>query len=206
MTSPGPSHSPLEKIPEDILSIIFSHLEIHDLAAFQQASWTTYHQADSDVLWHQLLPTFHLPISVPLGEALNLPAPTIRRLLNRASKLERMLRTSRPRLREVANVQSGDFSNPNYLQAMWTSQRDWILISSHEQGGSNVLALIPLKDGFHKVSDPQLGATVHLPETSREHSPGAIVAPQWVIATTNCEGREVVVLENDRRNDPHGFS
>jgi hypothetical protein len=179
--------TPIEKITEDILSIIFSHLEIHDLAAFQQASWTTYHQADSDVLWHQLLHTYHLPISVSLEEALRLPIPTLRKLLNRAYRLERNLRSSKPRLREVANVsQPADSTQRFRPQSCLSTQNDHLLIFTHDSDDISYLGIKRIDDSDGYVQ-PESALQIRLPEMPPSGLP-------WTIATTRREDREIVVL------------
>jgi hypothetical protein len=179
----------IEEASEDILVKIFSFLTIYDMIPFQCASQAMYKQGDNQLLWHQLLPTFRLPLPISLPDALDFSISDLQRLFNRATKLERNLLSPNPYLRYAAEVHSRRCGDALAVTSADHDPRKWSLISFHHKVPS--LAINTYNgdrcDSQSKVTLPVPGlqGSIH----------GRKTWPQVVI--TRYENKKIMVAWND---------
>jgi hypothetical protein len=176
-------------LPGDVIVIILSQLDLRDLLAFQSTCRGAYALVEEDLLWHQLIPTSHLPLPIPLSSALQSSVPTLRDILAKAQKLEENMMSSDIIGHKRPLITLGTMKMLETRAARLVSpDRELIWTTSHDVLGNETAFVIW---NVHTASEPKMQLCINfsgrLSVTSTSY-----IGNRGVVVTTISTGKYVL--------------
>ncbi|KAL5504135.1 hypothetical protein ACEPAH_8208 [Sanghuangporus vaninii] len=159
----------LTKLPEDIIHLIATHSDIADVLALRQTCRRLNRLADSDYLWHQLLPREDLPLDLsPFVDLRSFSTSDIQSSALRALKLRYNWSRKTPQVRSVHVANPNSRSFDSVLDELKVLNGGTILLGVHRDRHSQRPFMVVSAYNLIDVKQPHLAAHLAIPVSMKD--------------------------------------